>query len=395
MAQFINYLYIGYIILWPLFFKFVLPIDGSGRIYMLLSALMLLVNLLNEKFRNILRQPSFKFWIIWVLYALINWILAGIPPVNNVPTFSFIFDTFCLPLLSMWVVAYEMQRRPYRLVKLMIYLFTAYILLGLILQGMYGGFSGRDSLTLGNGFALTALCLIVIACIGYATQLLNKFMFFSLVAIATYAIFMVATRKAFLGELIILIFFYLSKYEKINTSRLVKTLALCLAIFSLISLVLPNTEMGERFMSLEEDAELYNTSNYKILSLLGDRAYFYIVGWDMFLDNPINGIGIQNFMSVTEYPLPIHSEYIVQLVENGIIGFCIYLMFVVSLFKTTKKINIIPFRRISYGWLLCMLFISFTAWVYDMAQFFMIYGIFIGVQINKHTHEKNTAIDKF
>lgn len=395
MAQFINYLYIGYIILWPLFFKFILPIDGSGRIYMLLSVLMLLVNLLNKKFSSILKHPVFIFWLIWILYTIINWMSAGIPPMDNVPTFSFMFDTFCLPLLSMWVVAYEMQRRPYRLVKLMIYVFTVYLLLGLILQGIYGGFSGRDTLTLGNGFALTALCLIVIACIGYTVKLLNKYMFLSLVAIATIAIFVIATRKAFLGELIILFFFYLSNYEKINWSLIVKIVALCFVIYILISLILPNTEMGERFMTLEEDAELYNTSNYKILSLLGDRAYFYIVGWEMFLDNPINGIGIQNFMPVTGYSEPIHSEYIVQLVENGIIGLCIYLLFVASLFKTTKKIYIIPFRRISYGWLLCILFISLTAWLYDMSQYFMIYGIFIGIQIKKKYKHENTAIDKF
>ena len=147
-----------------------------------------------------------------------------------------------------------------------------------------------------------------------------------------------------------------------------------------VTYILQNTMMGERFQSIEDDAEVYNTTNYGILSLLGDRAFFYIEGWELFLKSPICGIGINNFMQVAKYPMPIHSEYMVQLVENGIVGFVLYLFFVWSLFYTTNKLCDIGFRRLALGWIMSVLFISFTSWVYDMSHFYIIFGLIIGMR---------------
>ena len=142
-------------------------------------------------------------------------------------------------------------------------------------------------------------------------------------------------------------------------------------------------------MSLEEDAATYNTTDYGILSLLGDRAFFYIEGWELFMQHPVCGIGINNFMTVADYPMPIHSEYMVQLVENGLIGSIIFLAFVIFLWRTSNHISDIRFRRTALGWVLCVLFISLTSWIYDMPQFFIVFGLIIGLQKHFNT-EKNS-----
>jgi hypothetical protein len=70
----------------------------------------------------------------------------------------------------------------------------------------------------------------------------------------------------------------------------------------------------------------------------------------------------------------------VQLVENGIIGSIIFLLFILSFERTVHGISDIRFRMLAMGWMLCVLFVSLTSWVYDMPQFFIVFGLIIGLQ---------------
>lgn len=380
MNQLINILFLGYVLLWPLFTSSVFQIDGAGRIYMLLSALVMIVNLPSPRFRSTLKSPMCWIWFIWIAYSVANWFRAGLPPADDIPPLSFIFVYLILPFLSMWVAAYEMQLRPRKLMKFLLLFLAIYLVWGLLFIMVSPASVDRESQVLGNVFALTALSVIAVSCISYNMSLIKTKVLVAMLVLSTIAIFQIATRKAFAGELILLFLFYLSRNNKLSLSNIVKISVLILLAYVALQYVLENTLIGERFMSLEEDAEKYNTTDYGILSLLGDRAFFYIEGWELFLRHPVLGIGINNFMEVANYPMPIHSEYMVQLVENGIIGSIIFLLFILSFERTVNGISDIRFRRLAMGWMLCVLFVSLTSWVYDMPQFFIVFGLIIGLQ---------------
>lgn len=380
MNQLINILFLGYVLLWPLFTSSVFQIDGAGRIYMLLSALVMIVNLPSPRFRSTLKSPMCWIWLIWIAYSVANWFRAGLPPADDIPPLSFIFVYLILPFLSMWVAAYEMQLRPRKLMKSLLLILAIYLVWGLLFIMVSPASVDRESQVLGNVFALTVLSVIAVSCISYNMSLIKTKVLVAMLVLSTIAIFQIATRKAFAGELILLFLFYLSRNNKLSLSNIVKISVLILLAYVALQYVLENTLIGERFMSLEEDAEKYNTTDYGILSLLGDRAFFYIEGWELFLRHPVLGIGINNFMEVANYPMPIHSEYMVQLVENGIIGSIIFLLFILSFERTVHGISDIRFRRLAMGWMLCVLFVSLTSWVYDMPQFFIVFGLIIGLQ---------------
>ena len=91
MNRFLNMFFLGYVILWPLFFNFILPIDGAGRIYMLIAAFMMLFNLPHRKFIEVFKEPIVWIWFLWILYTIINWFRAGYKPNGDISTWSFIF----------------------------------------------------------------------------------------------------------------------------------------------------------------------------------------------------------------------------------------------------------------------------------------------------------------
>lgn len=380
MIQAINIFFLGYVILWPLFSAVAYQIDGAGRIYMLLSIVVVFLNSADKKFRRILKSPICWIWILWIIYTIANKLRTGIPPENNLPMVSFVVVYLILPFLSLWVAAYEMSVRPKKFLLSLLFVCVVYTIGGLSVVLPSLAVVDRESLVLGNEFALASLSVILVACFCYNKELIKTGTLVLVIALSTVAIFSMATRKALIGELIILCFFYLSRNFKLSFANLVKIGLFFLMLYIASSYVMDHAEIGERFSNIGEEADRFNTTNSNLLSLLGDRSFFYIRGWELFQQSPICGIGIDNFRTVANYPMPIHSEYMVQLTENGVIGFVLYLAFIFSIFNSARKIKDITLRGISLGWILCVLFISLTAWTYDMPLFYIVFGMILGLQ---------------
>ena len=380
MIHFINILFLGYVIIWPLFTRSVANLDGAGRLYMILSAFVMLLNFPNDRFRSILKSPVCWIWLIWIIYSVANHIRVGMLPPGGISHVSFFVVYLIVPFISMWIAAYEMMTRPKELMSSLMSILLLYLTWGLLYIMIIPSTTERAGQVLGNEFALAALAILAIACISYNMRLIKGRTWLLVLILSTLAIFSVSTRKAFGGELILLFMFYLSRNHGFTLGNVLKISVILVIAYFAINYVMENTMMGERFNTIEDDAEKYNTTNSWFLSLLGDRALFYIKGWALFLQHPICGIGLNNFMTVTDYPMPIHSEYMVQLVENGVIGFLIYLIFIRALFKCSKRIPEIRLKGVALGWIIAILFISFTSWTYDMPIYFIVFGLILGLQ---------------
>ena len=207
---------------------------------------------------------------------------------------------------------------------------------------------------------------------------------------------MVATRKAFGGLLIILVFLLLAKYPLKSIKNWVYLLVTGLVFSVGLSLIMDYTVLGERFHNIDETASVYNTSDIPLLNILGDRAYFYIRGVEVFKEHPLTGIGINNFMYTDSAELPFHTEYMTQLAENGILGTILYILFYFSIFKQihdAKKNRIIGDGYWVYiGWMIAILFVSLTAWVYSFKHYYIVIGLIIGgILNNRKIYDENCA----
>ena len=336
-------------------------------------------------FKKIILSPSPFIWLVWVIYAFINWKSTGLHYYDN--DYYFIITHFILPIGTLWIVIYAGMRDLNRTSKVIMYLLAIYVLIGIVFQDSGTGedstWEGRGGAELGNSLALNGVCLVFFACFCEAKKCISKRTMYLLLLLALGGVLFSATRKALVGSLLIVVFYSLSYVDFKKPTNFIRFFFLLGLLFVVGFFVLNYTQVGNRFSDIETQSEkalfgYYNVPTF--LNFLGDRALHYMLGWYLFLSNPITGVGLKNFIVLTNFPVVCHSEYMVQLCENGLIGFVLFIFFMLSLLR----IPITNFNRhtkrvvfVSLGFLFCMLFLDLTAWTYEFPRYFAAYGIII------------------
>ena len=150
-----------------------------------------------------------------------------------------------------------------------------------------------------------------------------------------------------------------------------------------MSYIFDDTLLGERFSLVAEQGRAYNKTGYELFNFLGDRSIYYIEGWKLFKLHPIIGIGISNYVKVLPSDMPIHSEFMVQLAETGIIGSSLFILFHYTMFRrifaVRKKENGKNIRLTMCGIMVCILFIGLSAWTYSMKAYYVLFGTIIAL----------------
>lgn len=380
MIQFLNYFLIGYLILKPaitnLFFNF----DGAGRIPLILMVLILTLNVNNKNFYQTIISKPIITWVIWGIYVGISWYIIGIRSVE-IPTWSFLFNYIIFPIFSMVVAAYESKRNYKTFSKFILYCFVSFCILGFTFQEK-GNTEERGGELLGNALPLAATCMFYVASFCRTHNIITKKIFYAGFVLAILAILMVATRKALIAVSIIYILYILSQNRTVSFSYIFKIVLLFLFVLIIGNYILDNTLLGDRFRNTEDVGSEFNTTNIAWLNFLGDRAYFYITGWKLFLEEPLTGIGLMNFRVIEKTQLPIHSEYIVQLTECGLIGCFFFILFYRQIFSLIKRIKANNYQQNIklnlISWFFAFFFLSLTTWTYQFPRYFIITGMIIG-----------------
>lgn len=140
-----------------------------------------------------------------------------------------------------------------------------------------------------------------------------------------------------------------------------------------------NTEAGARLID-SDDTAVAELQTGTMLDLLGERAWYYFLGWQNFLSNPWFGIGLWHFETYNQYGLPLHTEYMIHIAEGGIIGATIYFSFIA--FILIKLIKRFILTKTSVSFILLMVFISYlfigiTAREFYYTFFFPILGVIV------------------
>ena len=378
-SSLINRCYLVYAILQPAFIRLFVGFDRAGRLYMIMALLIALFNFTCKDFWKEIRNRPVCIWCIWCIYAIISWLIIGKNSTDLEP-YIFIFNKIINSFIVLYITCYEMRKDPENVSKTILVCFIIYMLIGVIFRGAED-IGGRGGQLLGNALPLNGVCLLAISSFCYQKEWCSWKIFILSVILCFYATLIVATRKALIGELLILV---VVVYVKLNINRARDVLMLimgCVFVYFVSVYVMDNTVIGERMSEIEDSGNRFNTTDYKILNFLGDRAYFYINGWRLFCEQPVFGIGLFNFRQTMRTHLPIHSEYIVQLCEMGIIGSILFINYYRSIFKRIRIVNSLGEKKIALiflGWMAALLFVSLTTWTYEFPRYFLITGIFVG-----------------
>lgn len=198
---------------------------------------------------------------------------------------------------------------------------------------------------------------IIFAHVTFIIYLLNSFFFFKCKGlfrllhffasvIALICIVMSGTRGVWLAVPVswFLLGLFLYKQDYFN-----KKIVISLMVVFLVIGGVSFGEVAKRYDHAVNDISLYQDGN--VNSSVGGRFYIWKASWLMIKENPIFGVGMDNFQSKideyvndgeilkqSQYFPHAHNEFINSLVMKGIVGLAAYLFFLFSpLFFIKKK----------------------------------------------------------
>ena len=377
-----NLFYLFLCIVWAPLQLFYLRVDAAGRLVLLLSVVALVLNFKRiKKRKHIFGSWAFICWALLVLFSFANSMLQGY--VSQFGLVHYIRVNFLLPFVLLVVTIIELDNDRKRCLHVLLVAFLAFMVLGVL--NLSQSDDERAMVEgIGNALPLTASVCPFIAgvlfCEGKLKGGLLSFGF--IVAFALVVIISAATRKALGALVLILLGVLLGQGKKKDAQSFLFLIIGLIVLFVGLHWLMGNTLIGERLFESKDEYYVQLVENPAVndflMKLLGDRAMMYYLGFELFTIHPIAGIGLNNFMYVSQFGYRLHSEYMVQLCENGLIGFCLLLLFYFSLFKGLNRVrqkgnNIMVYM---FG-LLAVLFINLTAWTYNMNNVMIIYALII------------------
>lgn len=357
--------------------------DAAGRTILLLSILAILFNLAEFwKERKLFTKRAFVCWFILLGYSLWNVFAKGFS--SDFSTIKFLrvnfLDTFVLLIVTML----ELRRDKGKTLRLTWSALGVYLIMGLPFVGVsdVGKFFAEG---LGNLYSLHAVCFLFVSMVLFAEGRFKWSLFLTLAAITTLAVILTGSRKAFGATVIILVGAILNNGKRKNLFTWIRIVVYVLLLLYGVVYVMNHTLVGSRIYASSEEIMYVQlvkdekTNDFLIL-FLGDRAIQYQLGLELFWENYWTGIGLTNFTDVSGYDCRIHSEYIVQLCENGIIGFALLLLYYILLIRglrrSRKGENKNQIGVVMTG-LIALMFLNFTTWTYCQNYAMVFYAIFL------------------
>lgn len=387
LYSYFNYFFIAIVLLWQPLQGTVLTFDGKGRLLLLLTVMAFVLNCNRHIFKKLLFSKPIVLWLVWCIYVTINTYFHGFRSENLSFSFFIVNQVFC-PCIIMAVSAYEYMKNARRLLKVMLWSFLIYAFIGAFVMDI--GYVAMDEgavnvNTLGNALALNVMMIIFFAGVLYCRKEITLKTTIVLVLFAIGIVVISATRKA-LGAGVIMIIALMLSQMKLTFGSFVKMILPVVVLYYGLIFVMGNTQMGERFADSEEKTsqfvDQYNVGNNPFLKMVGDRAPQYVQGTQLFIEHPITGVGLTNFQKETKYPYRLHTEYMVQICECGIIGCVLFVMFYVVIIKRLLGYYKRDYTRslaiVMSGGVVVLLFIYLTAWSYSMCFYFAVLGTIVG-----------------
>jgi O-antigen ligase len=217
-------------------------------------------------------------------------------------------------------------------------------IVGIVKKGRgVGGFLGDE-----NDFCMTLNMIIPFAFFMALAEknIRRKFIYIALTGLFLLANIITFSRGGFIGLAAVAIFCLLKSPKKIISTIVIVLLALSVLQFA------PDKYWSE-MKSIQQEGASEGTGR--------ERVYQWKVGWKMFLDNPVMGVGQGNYpFRFREYEIKsgfskglegrsragraAHSLYFTLLPELGVAGAIIFFLMLYAVYKDTRAI-----RKISKG----------------------------------------------
>lgn len=286
-------------------------------------------SMLSHYKKNKLEFPiALKFLNIWVLWSF----LSGLFVATNYDLFIEGFILLLTNVLIANFVYFLLAMKP----NLLFTVLTAVIIAGIIqVFSIYLGFQTEDIMekkrqsglssnpnSFGIKLVFSSMAILYLFVKKKSLHIFKGIILLLVLGLFFQSIIDSASRKSLLSFTLLIILFFAFKLsnQKIKFS-ISKFLTVLVVLFStvviIIPLILSGTHIEERIENTQKNG-----------GLEGDIRYdMYKFGIELVSDNPIFGIGINNYRELYKHGLYSHSDYIESLTSTGIVGFLLYQLF--------------------------------------------------------------------
>lgn len=340
--------------------------DGTGYGLTILSALAIFLFVRNRKIKTF-AQPII-FWALLMSYHLLNCYFRDIlNPEYNI----FTITVRNLALLTCVPFLYYQNR-----IKI-IYIILFAFLYNLIATYLTGTTDESEERLTGIYYTTQLGQMAGLACclISLLIFLQKKMWLYSLYIIPIGIMLLSGSRNGLLVVCFALVMLLVAYISKGNVLKMLFFIVLAFVGYN----YLQTTEIYDRLMNVSSEYSLIQTGTVWD-KILGDRIYYYVIGFQDFLDNPIYGIGLLNFQEYNNYKYPLHTEPMTHLAEGGLIGITLYILFLRSYIR--QFVRFCSFRNILFNQMLvlfiCIFVVGITARIYHYEFFFAMYGLIGG-----------------
>ena len=365
----LNKFYIAFVLVWTPVQMYLLHIDSIGRSITLLTVLVFLSNLFNDEYLKLRFDKSCVVLGLWTIYSIVNTILKGHDD-PEMPTIWFIGNWLIAPFVVYTVLLEEFLRDKKSFLTLIVASMSVYAVLGILL-GSPEGDSERNLNELGNSLPITLFVFVFFILVKSPKNTVSWFV----VALLMLYIWGSGTRKAVFAVLII-VFSAIVSRRQWSFKRILLYGVIIVFVYKIGSNLLSNSLFADRMSDSIEAGTKENTTDIAVLSFLGDRTYMYIEGWDIFLDHKLTGVGLTNFRHYSKLDSFLHSEYMVQLAEGGLVSVILFLLFIYYIIQPALKRGSLQIKENVYcfGFMFSCIIIYLTTWTYNFLVFFMAYA---------------------
>ena len=308
----------------------------------------------------------------------------------SIPFPIWVANCLIMPFVTMLVAYNTFRQDSGNTVKLLFYCWFVFVALGLVtmqahIRDVMGEDITRQSNEMGNHFINASVFLLMFAFYALNKGLIKINIFIVACLIEILAIVLSGSRKGMLSIFIIFFMSYVGKKTDMSMKQFVRIGFIAMIAYMVVQIIMTYTVAGLRIQAGLEEEEY--ADNW-FLSKMGDRAFMYDYGWELFLENPLTGIGLQNFrwQNALGIELALHSEYMVQICECGIIGSVLFLIFYYGMAKRIILLLISGENKQDTFVLLAtfvgFLMMSFFAWTYTGIYYFIFFGFIYAVYDN-------------
>ena len=350
--------------------------QGRQTLVDLIYITVLLIFLKYKDFRKITLSAPLKIWIILTLYHLVNATLKHVPEIDY---FDYLHGTKIYAAICIFTFLIEINAK--KTFQMLYFCFGVWLFVALffIRPSTIGErLSGEMfiAVEIGKIAALMAVCGIMLSCIKgerITIMLLRMLVPWSFIMASQ-------TRNAMGMSVIFMVGYY---YTCVMKSRIIfKHLFLMLlgviAIWMGLDYMMEHTGIGERFQydfdMAEEQKSEYMTGTW-FDTIVGERIVYWVTGWEIFIQHPITGIGLDNYSNFMHGIYPMHVEYMTHLAEGGIIAAGLWILFLTLLmWGVSKSGETTQTKTIKVFVMLLVLFTCMYSVMYEQENTMLLYA---------------------